>query len=71
MARGVPDPQARCMGQRLADRLSVGQLERLNGLAEANATGRPGLRRLLDQLDRQGDPALVAKVVSAGLDCVL
>ena len=70
-AHGVPAPQARCMGAQLAERLSPGQLVRLNSLAKANATGRPSLGRLLDQLDRQGDPKLVGAVAAAGLHCVI
>jgi|GEM_PF-2250083 len=69
--RGVPERKARCMGERLADRLEDGQLLRLNQLAKLNRdrAGRMTLDQLLDQLNRDGDPQLVAKVVKAGLHC--
>ena len=72
-SRGVKPRQARCMGDRLADRLDYGQLERLNQLAKLNAdrVGRLTLNQFLDQLNRDGDPKLVSEVVRAGVRCVL
>ncbi len=68
---GVPDRQARCMGERLQDRLSIAQLKRLNDLAKLNRdrVGKISINALADQLNRDGDPKLVAQVVRAGLHC--
>ncbi len=68
---GVPDKQARCMGERLQDRLSLGQLKRLNDLAKLNRdrVGKISINTLADQLNRDGDPRLVTQVVAAGLHC--
>ena len=70
---GVPDKEAKCMGQRLQDRLSYAQLNRLNELAKLNRdrVGRLSINALADQLNRDGDPKLVAQVVRAGLHCAL
>lgn len=72
-SRGVPSVQAKCMGTRLADRLDVSQLQRLNQLAKPNRdrAGRLTLNQFLDELNRDGDPKLVSEVVRAGLKCVL
>ena len=68
---GLSDRQARCMGERLQDRLSLGQLKRLNDLARLNRdrVGKVSLTALADQLNRDGDPKLVSQVVGAGLHC--
>ena len=68
---GVPERQARCMGERLQDRLNLDQLKRLNDLAKLNRdrVGKISINDLADQLNRDGDPKLVAQVVSAGLSC--
>ena len=72
-SRGVPQRQARCMGQRLADRLDSQQLARLNELSKLNRerAGRMSLDTLLDQLHQDGDPKLVAVLVKAGLHCAI
>lgn len=68
---GLPPKQARCMGDRLQDRLSLAQLERLGDLARANrGQGKVSVNRIADQLDRDGDPKLVAAVVNAGVGCL-
>lgn len=66
---GVPPRQARCMGERLQDDLSIGQLQRLSELAKANRGQRLSVARLADQLNEGGDPKLVAQVVGAGISC--
>ncbi len=71
--RGVPAKQARCMGERLAERLDDDQLVRLKQLSKLKADGGGKLNfdGFLDQLNRDGDPRLVAAVVKAGLHCVI
>ena len=62
--RGVPPKQAECMGDRLADRLDYGQLQRLNELSKIERrAGNMTLNQLLDELNRGGDPKLVAAVI--------
>lgn len=68
---GLPPKQARCMGDRLQDRLSLTQLDRLGDLARQNrGQGKMSVNRLADQLNRDGDPKLVAEVVGAGVGCL-
>ena len=68
---GLPEKQARCMGERLQDKLSLEQLKRLNDLARQNrGQGRVSVNALADQLNRDGDPKLVAAVVGAGFGCL-
>lgn len=68
---GLPEKQARCMGERLQERLSLPQLQRLSDLAKANrGQGKVSVNRLADQLNRDGDPKLVAAVVGAGVGCL-
>jgi len=70
---GVPPPQARCVGERLADRLSHDQLKRLGQLAQS-AKGQVG-KMTLDQIVRQfnhpGDSKLVGEVLRAGISCAI
>lgn len=68
---GLPEKQARCMGERLQDRLSLAQLKRLGDLARANrGQGKVSANKLADQLNREGDPKLVAAVVGSGVSCL-
>jgi hypothetical protein len=70
---GVPQGQAECMGVRLQQRLSVGQLRSLDRLARLNGNRIERMRidEIARQLSRDGDPALVAEMVRAGLGCLL
>lgn len=68
---GLPQDQARCMGDRLQDKLSLPQLQRLNDLARANrGQGKVSVNKLTEQLDRDGDPRLVSAVIGAGFKCL-
>ena len=69
---GLPERQARCMGERLQDKLNLDQLKRLNQLAKANK-GRTKISvgAIVDQLNRDGDPKLVARVLGAGFACAI
>ena len=69
---GVPAHQARCMGDRLQDKLSLDQLQRLNQLAKDNkGRTKVSIGAIADQLSRDGDPKLVARVISAGFACAI
>ena len=70
---GVHQRQARCMGERLADRLDDAQLLRLKELSKlgGQGAGKLTLDQLLDQLNRDGDPKLVSAVVRAGIHCAI
>jgi hypothetical protein len=70
---GVPAPQARCMGDRLQARLSVGQLRRLGEIGRLNRDrmGRMTVTDIAATLNKPGDEALVAEVVRSGISCLL
>jgi hypothetical protein len=70
--RGVPPPQARCMGERLADRLNVSQLKRLDAISKLN-DGRPdrmSIFQIANALSDPRDPRLMAEVIRAGAGCL-
>ncbi|WP_375396024.1 hypothetical protein [uncultured Sphingomonas sp.] len=69
-AAGVPTPQARCMGGKLAARLSYGQLDELNRVVKDSGGDKLSLNKLVDRLGN-ADPALVARLVETGLTCAL
>lgn len=69
-AAGVPPPQARCMGDRLAQRLSYGQLDQLNRVVRDNGTERLTVGRLVQRLG-DADPALVSELVRTGIGCAI
>ena len=71
--RGVPQPQARCMGDKLGDRLSLAQLQRLDQLSRLNGGrfNRMSISQIASALSDPRDPGLVAEVIRAGLGCLL
>lgn len=70
---GVPQGQAQCMGVRLQQRLSAGQLRSLDRLARMNGNRieRMRVEDIARQLAADGDPALVAEVVRTGIGCLV
>ncbi|MBU6166237.1 MAG: hypothetical protein KGQ52_08885 [Alphaproteobacteria bacterium] len=68
---GVPQRQAQCMGDRLGQRLSIGQLLRLQELTSIRMERleRMSLRQIADKLTDEKDPGLVAEFLRAGLGC--
>ncbi len=68
---GVPPRQAQCMGDRLQSRLSLSQLSRLDDIVRVNGNriGRMSIIDIANALNDPRDPALVAEVIRAGLDC--
>ncbi|MEY4850959.1 MAG: hypothetical protein RLZZ331_1963, partial [Pseudomonadota bacterium] len=59
---GVPPRQAQCMGGRLGERLSIGQLRRLQELTglRAERFERMSIREIANKLTDERDPGLVA-----------
>lgn len=70
--RGVPPSQARCMGDRLSDRLGVGQLQRLDTISKMNdgRIDRMSIPQIANALSDPRDPGLVAEVLRAGVGCL-
>ena len=70
--RGVPPPQARCMGERLGDRLSLVQLKRLDDLSRLNGGrfNRMSIPQIASALSDPRDSGLVAEVIRAGMGCL-
>jgi hypothetical protein len=69
-AAGVPGAEARCMGDRLAARLTLGQMAELNRVVAASGGEKLTVNRLIRRLD-DADPALVGKLVETGLGCAI
>jgi hypothetical protein len=70
---GLPRPVASCMAQRMVDRLSIGQLQklsRLSGLSKAQI-GQLSIGELLRRTRALGDPEIVTVVTTAGLGCAI
>lgn len=70
---GVPPRQAQCMGGRLGERLSIGQLRRLAELTSIRAERlqRMSIREIADKLTDEKDPGLVAEFLRAGVGCLI
>ena len=70
---GVPSAQARCMGDRLEQRLSVSQLQRLGEIGRLNKdrVGHMTVGDIVATLNKSGDSALVAEVLRTGLSCAI
>lgn len=70
---GIPEPQARCVGERLSDRLSHDQMKRLATLAQLNKDkiDHMGLSDIARQLNQPGDRKLVSEVLRAGISCAI
>ena len=70
---GVPQPQARCMGVRLDQRLSLAQLDQLGRLVyvDREQVGRMSLREIGNRLRSIHDPAIVAEILRAGIGCAV
>ncbi len=69
-AAGVPGAEARCMGNRLAARLSLAQLQELNRVVKTEAGEHLTVNRIIRRLG-DADPALVAKLVETGIVCAI
>jgi hypothetical protein len=70
---GLPRPVASCMAQRMVDRLSLGQLQklgRLSGLGDQQI-GQLTVREFLRRTAALGDPEILEVVTTAGLGCAI
>lgn len=70
---GVPQPQARCMGDRLGTRLSLSQLKRLDEISRINdgRMDRMSIPAIARALSDPRDPGVVAEVIRAGVGCLI
>ena len=70
---GVPPPQARCMGVRLDQRLSMTQLRQLGRAANVSGeqVGRMSLKEIVHRLRSIDDPLIAAEVLRAGIGCAI
>ncbi len=70
---GVPPSQARCMGGRLDQRLSLSQLRQLGRVANVDReqVGRMSLREITERMRELHDPAIVAEILRAGIGCAI
>lgn len=70
---GLPRPIATCMAQRMVDRLSLGQLQRLSHLSGLNerTIGQMSIREFIRKVDALGDPQILTVVTTAGLGCAI
>jgi len=71
VARGLPQPMAECMAGRMAERLSVAQLRKLENLrAEDGEADIPlGIAELLDRIRRVGDSEVLEVAASSAAVC--
>lgn len=65
---GARPPVADCMAKRMTDRLSLGQLQRLERLraAPGEKTSDLSAAEIIERVNRIGDPEVVAVTASAG-----
>ncbi len=70
---GLSKPIATCMAQRMVDRLSLAQLQRLSRLSGLGSTRISDLTvgEFLRKTRELGDPEIVAVVTTAGLGCAI
>ena len=70
---GLPRPMASCMAQRMVDRLSLGQLQKLSRLSGISRTqiGQLSVSELLRRTRALGDPEILTVVTTAGLGCAI
>lgn len=73
MSAGLSAPVSACMADRMVDRLSLGQLNKLNGLGKLRKR-RPGdvsLNEFVKQTRSLQDPEIVGVVTSSGVICAV
>ena len=70
---GLSKPVSTCMAQRMVDRLSLGQLQRLSRLAALRDTRIRELTvgEFLNKTRALGDPEIFAVVTTSGLGCAI
>tara|TARA_R110000824_G_scaffold10312_2_gene45678 strand:- start:1012 stop:1326 length:315 start_codon:yes stop_codon:yes gene_type:complete len=73
MSAGLSAPISACMADRMVDRLSLGQLNKLNGLGKLKKR-KPGdvtINEFVKQTRALQDPEIVGVVTSSGVICVV
>mgnify|MGYP006932643066 CR=1 FL=1 len=73
MSAGLSAPVSACMADRMVDRLSLGQLNKLNGLGKLRKR-KPGdvtVKELVQQTRSLQDPEIVGVVTASGLVCAV
>ena len=70
---GLPPPVAKCMAQRMVDRLSLVQLNRLSSLSriKSHRIGDMTVAQFLYEARALGDPRVVEVLTTAGLGCAI
>ena len=70
---GLPTPIATCMAQRMVDRLSLGQLQKLSRLSgiSRDRIGQLTVGQFVRKLGALGDPKIVEVVTTAGIGCAI
>lgn len=73
MNAGLSAPISACMADRMVDRLSLGQLDKLNGLGKLRKR-EPGdvtFKEFVKQTRSLQDPEIIGVVTSSGLICAV
>jgi hypothetical protein len=70
---GLSRPVSACMAQRMVDRLSLGQLQRLSRLSALRDTkiGNLTVGEFLKKTRALGDPEILTVVTTAGIGCAI
>ncbi len=73
MSIGLSEPISHCMAGRMVDRLSLGQLNKLNGLGKLRKRdpGDISFNEFVKQTRSLRDPAIVGVVTSSGVICAV
>ncbi|QJB69793.1 hypothetical protein [Parasphingorhabdus halotolerans] len=73
MSAGLSQPIAACMADRMIDRLSLGQLNKLNGLGKLKKrkAGDVTFNQFVKETRALQDPEIVGVVTSSGLICAV
>ncbi len=73
MSAGLSEPISACMAERMVDRLTLGQLNKLNGLGKLRQQ-KPGdisFNEFAKRTKSLRDPEIVGVVTSSGLICAV
>lgn len=69
---GLSEPLSACMAERMTDRLSIAQLQKLAAAGRgAGPVGQMSLSELASRVRGIGDPEIVSVVTSAGVGCAI
>jgi hypothetical protein len=70
---GLSRPVSTCMAQRMVDRLSLGQLQKLSRLSALRDTkiGNLTVGEFLKKTRALGDPEILTVVTTAGIGCAI